>query len=300
MVKKVEDLSEFYTMAIEENDPTLEVDVEEALKEGETIYERLEILELLSEETDPLDTYVSIHAGAGGTEACDWASMLFRMYSRWAESRGFKVDVVDMLEAEGGLKSVTVEIKGEFAHGYLKGENGVHRMVRISPFDSAARRHTSFASVDVSPVIDDTIVVDIKDDDIRIDTYRAQGAGGQHVNKTDSAVRITHFPTGVVVQCQNERSQFKNKDTAFKLLRSRLYDYYKAQRDAEVQKGLDDKKAIEWGSQIRSYTFQPYTMVKDHRNKHEVTNIQGVMDGQIDSFLEEYLKSVWKSKNLQE
>jgi peptide chain release factor 2 len=254
------------------------------------------VLELLSDEADPFDAYLDIHAGAGGTEACDWASMLLRMYTRWAERRKFKVEVVDLLEAEGGVKSATLQISGEFAYGYLKAENGVHRLVRISPFDSAARRHTSFTSVSIHPVIDDTITVDIKDDDLRIDTYRAQGAGGQHVNKTDSAVRLTHLPTGIVVQCQNERSQHKNKATAMGILKSRLYEHYKLEQDKEMAKYTAGKKAIEWGSQIRSYVFQPYTMVKDHRNKHETGNVNAVMDGDIDDFMEEYLKFSWENK----
>jgi peptide chain release factor 2 len=221
--------------------------------------------------------------------------MLLRMYTRWAERRKFKVEVVDMLEAEGGIKSATLQISGQYAYGFLKSENGVHRMVRISPFDSAARRHTSFTSVAIHPVVDDTIEVDIKTDDLRIDTYRAQGAGGQHVNKTDSAVRITHLPTGIVVQCQNERSQHKNKATAMSMLKSRLYEYYKAEHDKEMAKYSADKKAIEWGSQIRSYVFQPYTMVKDHRTKHETSQVQNVMDGDIDGFIEDYLRSAWEN-----
>jgi len=233
---------------------------------------------------------MTIHSGAGGTEACDWVSMLLRMYTRWAERRGYSVDIVDILEAEGGIKSVTVQVNGPYAYGYLKAETGIHRLVRISPFDSNARRHTSFASAFCFPVLDDTIDVDIRPEDLRIDTYRAGGAGGQHVNKTDSAVRITHLPTGTVVQCQNERSQYKNKAFAMKVLRSRLYEFYKGERDKEREKMTQEKKDISWGNQIRSYTFQPYTLVKDHRTKHEVGNIQAVMDGEIDSFIEEFLK----------
>jgi peptide chain release factor 2 len=222
--------------------------------------------------------------------------MLFRMYTRWAERRGYSVDILDLLEAEGGIKSVTAQVNGAFAYGYLKAETGIHRLVRISPFDANARRHTSFASVFCFPVLDDTIEVDIKPEDLRIDTYRAGGAGGQHVNKTDSAVRITHLPTGIVVQCQNERSQYKNKAFAMKVLRSRLYEHYKSERDKDRQKLEQEKKDISWGNQIRSYTFQPYTLVKDHRTKHEAGNIQAVMDGEIDPFIEEYLKMQWLGK----
>lgn len=293
LVTKVKDLDDIYKMALEEKDESMTGDLEANLKELEGQISKMKILELLSEENDMASAFVNIHAGAGGTESCDWASMLMRMYIRWGERRKYKVDIVDILEAEGGVKSVSLEITGVMAYGYLRSEAGVHRLVRISPFDSNSRRHTSFVSVEVTPVIDDDIEVDIKDDDIRIDTYRAQGAGGQHVNKTDSAVRITHFPSGVVVQCQNERSQHKNKDLAFKMLRSRLYDYYKAKQDAEKLKNSPQKKAIEWGSQIRSYVFQPYTMVKDHRTKFEMGNVQAVMDGDIDGYMEEYLKWIW-------
>jgi peptide chain release factor 2 len=218
--------------------------------------------------------------------------MLLRMYTRWAEMHGFQVEILDLLETEGGIKSVTLEITGENAYGLLKSESGVHRLVRISPFDASRRRHTSFASVFASPVIDESIDVEIKPDDLRVDTYRAGGAGGQHVNKTDSAVRITHLPTGIVVQCQNERSQHKNKAMAMKVLRSRLYEHYRRLQEAERQKIEQEKKEIAWGSQIRSYVFQPYTLVKDHRTRHESGNIQAVMDGKIDPFIESYLVQV--------
>jgi peptide chain release factor 2 len=218
------------------------------------------------------------------------------MYTRWAEEKTSAIDTIDLIEAEGGIKSVTLEISGEFVYGYLKGETGIHRLVRISPFDSGGRRHTSFASVYASPVVDDEIEVDIKPEEIRIDTYRAQGAGGQHVNKTDSAVRITHLETGLVVQCQNERSQHKNKATAMKVLKSRLYELYKEQQEAEQEKKLADKKDISWGNQIRSYVFHPYSMVKDHRTGVETGNVQGVMDGNIDPFIEEFLKWNWEKK----
>jgi peptide chain release factor 2 len=218
------------------------------------------------------------------------------MYTRWAESKGYTLSTLDLQDAEGGIKSVTLQIDGPYAYGYLKGETGVHRLVRISPFDSSGRRHTSFASVYASPVIDDDIQVDISPDDIRIDTYRAGGAGGQHVNKTDSAVRITHLETGIVVQCQNERSQHKNKDRAMKMLKSRLYDYFLEKQEAEKQENAAEKKDIAWGSQIRSYVFQPYTMVKDARTKEETGNIQSVMDGNIDDFIEAYLKLEWDAE----
>ncbi len=296
LVREITDLEELFSLALAEKDQSLEGEVASVLGGLDHRYNELRVLELLSDEADRMDTFLEIHAGAGGTEACDWASMLLRMYTRWAERRKFKVEVVDLLEAEGGVKSVTLQITGEFAYGYLKNENGVHRLVRISPFDAAARRHTSFASVATHPVLDESIDVDIKDDDIRIDTFRAQGAGGQHVNKTDSAIRITHYPTGIVVQCQNERSQFKNKATAMSMLKSRLYEYYRAEKDKEMAKYSADKKAIEWGSQIRSYVFQPYTLVKDHRNKHETGNIQAVMDGEIDDFIEEYMRFSWENK----
>jgi peptide chain release factor 2 len=296
LVREVNDLQEFYQMAFEEKDGSVEAVILDLLTRIEKRYDELRVLELLSDEADRMDCFLEIHAGAGGTEACDWASMLTRLYTRWAERRKYKVEIVDLLEAEGGIKSATLQISGEFAYGYLKNENGVHRLVRISPFDAAARRHTSFVSVAAHPVLDETIDVDIKDDDIRIDTFRAQGAGGQHVNKTDSAIRITHFPTGIVVQCQNERSQHKNKATALSMLRSKLYEYYKAERDKENEKYSADKKAIEWGSQIRSYVFQPYTLVKDHRNKYETGNVQAVMDGEIDDFIEEFMKFSWENK----
>jgi len=297
LLQDLDDLETLNQMAMAEGDQTQESELVALVAKVEETYQRRKVLELLSDEADPFDAYLDIHAGAGGTEACDWASMLLRMYTRWAERRKFKVEVVDLLEAEGGVKSATLQISGEFAYGYLKAENGDHRLVRISPFDDAARRHTSFTSVSIHPVIDDTITVDIKDDDLRIDTYRAQGAGGQHVNKTDSAVRLTHLPTGIVVQCQNERSQHKNKATAMGILKSRLYEHYKLEQDKEMAKYTAGKKAIEWGSQIRSYVFQPYTMVKDHRNKHETGNVNAVMDGDIDDFMEEYLKFSWENKS---
>ena len=253
-------------------------------------YAQLQQREWMSGEHDAASCYLTVHAGAGGTEACDWVAMLLRMYSRWAERHRFTIDIIDLMEAEGGVKSVTAEVSGEFAFGFLRAESGIHRLVRISPFDASKRRHTTFASVAASPVIDDSIDVEVRAEDLRVDTYRSSGAGGQHVNKTDSAVRMTHLPTGIVVQCQNERSQHKNRATAMKVLRSRLYDHYLEQQRAERRDLEADKRDISWGNQIRSYVFQPYTMVKDHRTRHEAGNVQAVMDGAIDPFITEYLK----------
>lgn len=254
------------------------------------------MLELLGAKYDKASVFLTIHSGAGGTEACDWVTMLLRMYTRWAERHDYPTEIVDILEAEGGIKSVTLSITGEYAYGYLKTESGIHRLVRISPFDSNKRRHTSFASVFSSPVIEDDIDVEIRPEDIRVDTYRAAGAGGQHVNKTDSAVRITHLETGIVAQCQNERSQFKNKSMAMKVLKSRLYDHYRKEKDQEKAERESSKKDIAWGNQIRSYVFHPYNMVKDHRTKYEVGNIQAVMDGDLDPFIHEFLKFTWVGK----
>ncbi|PKL26690.1 MAG: peptide chain release factor 2 [Spirochaetae bacterium HGW-Spirochaetae-3] len=292
-------LDEIYGMAIEEAEASFEPEIRDSLSDIRTRFDKAVTLELMTGEADRTGVFLSIHAGSGGTEACDWAGMLFRMYTRWAERRGFKYEVVDMLEAEGGIKSVTVEIDGAYAYGHMRGEAGVHRLVRISPFDANARRHTSFASVSAFPVIDDTIDVTVKPDEIRIDTYRAGGAGGQKVNKTDSAVRITHLATGIVVTCQNERSQHKNKDVAMSVLKSRLYDLYRKEKDKDNEKYQGEKKEIAWGSQIRSYVFQPYTMVKDHRTKFSVGNIQGVMDGDIDPFIDSYLHFLWKGGTVQ-
>ena len=275
-----------------EEDPDLEAELCAQIDQIDAAYRPLKLKTLLDGKFDKNDMFLSIHAGAGGTEACDWANMLLRMYLRWCERHGFKSEVLDLLEDEGGIKSATVRVSGAYAFGYLKGEAGVHRLVRISPFDSQKRRHTSFTSVYASPVIDDDIEIELKPEDYRLDTYRAGGAGGQHVNKTESAIRITHLPTGIVVQCQNERSQFMNKDVAFKMLRSRLYEYYQKQREEEHQKNAIAKKDIAWGSQIRSYVFQPYTMVKDHRTGVQVGNINAVMDGDLDQFIETYLNWV--------
>ena len=297
--RSMDALDEIYDMAMEEDGGSLEPEIRASLLDIRDRFDKAVTLELMTGEADRTGAFLSIHAGSGGTEACDWAGMLLRMYTRWCERRGFKYEVVDMLEAEGGIKSVTLEIDGAYAYGHLRCETGVHRLVRISPFDANARRHTSFASVLALPVIDDSIEVIVKPDEIRIDTYRAGGAGGQEVNKTDSAVRITHYATGIVVQCQNERSQHKNKDLAMSVLKSRLYDRYRMEKDKENEKYLGDKKDIAWGSQIRSYVFQPYTMVKDHRTKFNVGNIQAVMDGDIDSFIDSYLHFLWKGGTVQ-
>ncbi len=254
--------------------------------------EDLEILGALSGPDDFSNAFFNIHPGAGGTESQDWAEMLFRMYSRYFENKGYKVDMVDYQEGEGaGVKNVTLHVQGEYAFGYLKGENGVHRLVRISPFDSNKRRHTSFASVHVEPELDDNIDIVIDEKDLRVDTYRSSGAGGQHVNKTDSAVRMIHIPSGIVVQCQNERSQIKNRGTAMKMLKAKLYELEKQKNAEEAAKKSGEKKDIAWGSQIRSYVFHPYNMIKDHRTEHETANIGPVMDGDLDSFIMAYLRS---------
>ncbi len=246
---------------------------------------------LLDEKYDVNDAILTINSGAGGTEACDWAEMLYRMYDRWANRNGFKLEVLDSLSGEeAGLKSITMNIKGAYAYGYLKGEKGVHRLVRISPFDSNGKRHTSFAAVNIVPEIEDDVTIVIKSEDINVDTYRASGAGGQHINTTDSAVRITHIPTGIVVTCQKERSQIKNRETAMKILKSRLFEVELEKREKEMEGIKGEESKIEWGSQIRSYVFQPYRLVKDHRTKAEEGNVDKVMDGNIDMFINEYLK----------
>jgi len=245
---------------------------------------------ILSQVEDRHDAIMTIHPGAGGIESQDWAQMLMRMYIRWAERRGFKVEIVDLLSGEeAGIKSVTLTINGPYAYGYLKGEAGVHRLVRISPFDANKRRHTSFAAVLVYPEISEDIDIDIKDDDLKIDTFRASGAGGQHVNKTSSAVRLTHIPSGIIVSCQNERSQHKNKATALKIIKARLYAMKKKEQDEKLDEFKGEKKDIAWGSQIRSYTLQPYQLIKDHRTGYEMGNVSAVLDGNIDNFIKEYL-----------
>lgn len=289
--REVEDMDTLYEMALEANANEYEGEIIDYINRLTERLQKLEFMELLSDENDAYNAIINIHPGAGGTEACDWGSMLYRMFTRWAERKGFEVELLDWLDGDGaGIKNVTALIKGEYAYGYLKYESGIHRLVRISPFDANARRHTSFAAVYVTPDVEDDIDIEIKPEELRIDTYRAGGAGGQHVNKTDSAVRLTHIPTGIVVQCQNERSQLKNKNTAMKILKARLYDHHKKEQESEKEKNNPEKKEIAWGSQIRSYVFQPYTMVKDHRTKVEVGNIQVVMDGNIDEFINAELK----------
>lgn len=278
---------------IEMGDNSFENDLEEKIIVLEKEIDNFKIKLLLDKKYDSNNAILTINSGAGGTEACDWAEMLYRLYDRWANKKDFKVEILDSLSGEeAGLKSITMNIKGNFAYGYLKGEKGVHRLVRISPFDSNARRHTSFAAINVMPEIEDDIEINIKTEDLKIDTYRASGAGGQHVNTTDSAVRITHLPTNTVVTCQNERSQLKNRETAMKILKSKLFEIEMEKKEKEMAnlKGVDSK--IEWGSQIRSYVFQPYKMVKDHRTKAEEGNVEKVMDGDIDLFINEYLKWV--------
>ena len=292
-----EDVETLIEMGYEEEDESIVAEVKESYEQLEKSLDDMTVSTLLSDEYDKDNAILTIHAGAGGTESCDWANMLYRMYCRYADSKGFSYEVLDFLDGdEAGYKSVTIQISGENAYGYLKSERGVHRLVRISPFNAAGKRQTSFVSCDVMPDIDDDIDIEIKDDDLKIDTYRAGGAGGQHVNKTSSAVRITHIPTGIVVQCQNERSQFQNKDRCMKMLKSQLY--VKAQQEnAEKISGIrGDVSDNGWGSQIRSYVMQPYTMVKDHRTNAEVGNIQSVLDGNIDPFVNAYLKWI-KLKN---
>ncbi|MDN3505862.1 MAG: peptide chain release factor 2 [Simkaniaceae bacterium] len=253
--------------------------------------EELEIRKMLSGELDPKNCYLSINSGAGGTEACDWAQMMARMYERWVARRGWKIETIDRVDGEvAGIKNITYKITGSFAYGYCKAEKGVHRLVRISPFDSNARRHTSFASVDVIPDIDDDIQIELRPDQIRVDTFRASGAGGQHVNTTDSAVRITHIETGIVVSCQNQRSQIQNRETAMKLLKAKLYEKECLDRESKLKEMSGEKMDIAWGSQIRNYVFQPYTLVKDTRTKYEVGNIDAVMDGELDDFINAFLK----------
>lgn len=294
LLNEYNDMEAMYELASESGDPADEEEVKNMLDAGRKKFEELNILNLLSGEVDDSSAFLTIHSGAGGTEAEDWARMLSRMYSRWAERHEYKMEVVDVLEAEGGIKSITIQIDGDYVYGHLKGEAGIHRLVRISPFDANARRHTSFASVYVFPVLDDSIEVDIRPEDLRVDTYRAGGKGGQHVNKTDSAVRFTHLPTGIVVACQSERSQIFNRQACMSMLRARLYEYYREQKEKENAKFGAEKKDISWGNQIRSYVFQPYTMVKDHRTKCESGNIQAVMDGDIDQFMDSFLLAQWK------
>jgi len=286
----IEVLAEFYEEDPDKDTET-EIIIQCDLTEGKIA--DLEFRRMLGGKEDPLNAILTIHPGAGGTESQDWAEMLMRLYLRFSERRGFKTEIMDLQNGdEAGIKSATIEISGDFVYGYLKAEAGVHRLVRISPFDANSRRHTSFASVSVLPEIDDTIEIEINPADLRIDTYRASGAGGQHVNKTDSAIRITHNPTGIVVQCQNERSQHKNKANALKILKARLYQAKLDEQKSKMKEIENNKKDISWGSQIRSYVFHPYNMVKDHRTDVETSNIQQVMDGDIDKFIEEFLVKI--------
>ena len=286
-----EDVETLLEMGYEEEDASLIQEVKEQLEHFIEEYETLRISTLLSDKYDKCDAILSLHAGAGGTESCDWANMLCRMYQRWAEKKGFKVEMIDFLDGdEAGLKSVTLEIRGSNAYGLLKSEHGVHRLVRISPFNAAGKRQTSFVSCDIMPDIEEDLDIEISNDDIRIDTYRSSGAGGQHVNKTSSAIRITHFPSGIVVQCQNERSQHMNKDKAMQMLKAKLY-LLKQQENQEKESDIrGEVKEIGWGNQIRSYVMQPYTMVKDHRTGEESGSVSNVLDGAIDPFINAYLK----------
>ena len=290
LVGKFDDINTLIEMGNEEEDEEIVAEVKELKEEFIAKYDELKIGTLLDGEYDKENAIVTLHAGEGGTEACDWVSMLFRMYTRWAEKKGFQVETLDYLEGdEAGIKSVTIQVTGENAYGYLKSEKGVHRLVRVSPFDSAGRRHTSFASCDVMPEIDDDVTIEVKPDDIRVDTYRSSGAGGQHINKTSSAIRITHFPTGIVVQCQNERSQHSNKDTAMKMLKAKLLELKIEEQMRKLAEIRGVQQEIGWGSQIRSYVFMPYTLVKDNRTGEETGNVQAVMDGNIDNFINAYL-----------
>ena len=286
-----EDMTTLVELAIAEDDETLLEEIQTGFNSLSENIENMKLETLLSGPYDKSNAIITLHAGAGGTEAQDWCQMLYRMYQMWAEARGYKVSTLDILDGdEAGLKGASILIEGLNAYGFAKCEKGIHRLVRISPFDSAGRRHTSFASVEVMPDIEDDIEININPDDLRIDTYRASGAGGQHVNKTSSAIRITHIPTGVVVACQNERSQFQNKDTAMKMLKAKLMELAEAEQKEKIEDIKGVQKEIAWGSQIRSYVFHPYNMVKDHRTNYEVGNISSVMDGNLDGFINDYLR----------
>ena len=289
-----EDINLLIEMGYEDEDPAMVKELEEEIHTFEKVFEKLKIQTLLSGEYDACNAIMTIHAGAGGTESCDWAAMLYRMYTRWADKKGFSVEVLDSLDGEeAGIKSITFQVNGENAYGYLKSEKGVHRLVRISPFNAAGKRQTSFVSCDVMPDIEEDVDVEIREEDIRIDTFRSSGAGGQHINKTSSAIRITHFPTGIVVQCQNERSQHMNKDKAMQMLKAKLYLLKQEENAAKAAGIRGEVTDIGWGNQIRSYVMQPYTMVKDHRTGVESGNVDAVMDGNIDPFINGYLK--WQS-----
>lgn len=292
LVDTQENLEMTLELLREEPDTELQEELGKELAEFQSKMEDFELQMLLSEPYDKNNAILELHPGAGGTESQDWGSMLLRMYTRWAEKRGFKVTTIDYLPGdEAGIKSVTLQISGHNAYGYLKAEKGVHRLVRISPFDSSGRRHTSFVSCDVMPEFNDEIEIDVRTEDLKVDTYRATGAGGQHINTTDSAVRITHLPTGVVVQCQSERSQIKNRDAAMKMLKSKLYQLEIEKQQAQLDEIRGEQKEIGWGSQIRSYVFHPYSMVKDHRTSAETGNVGAVMDGDLDIFITAYLRS---------
>ena len=285
------DILELIELGYEDNDPAIIPDIEEELVSFKETFENIRISTLLSGEYDKNNAILKLNAGAGGTESCDWCSMLYRMYTRWAERKGYSLEVIDYLDGdEAGIKSVTFQINGENAYGYLKSEKGVHRLVRISPFNAQGKRQTSFVSLDVMPDIEEDVDVEVKDEDMRSDTYRSSGAGGQHINKTSSAIRITHFPTGIVVTCQNERSQFQNKDKAMQMLKAKLYMLKQEENAEKLSDIRGDVKEIGWGNQIRSYVMQPYTMVKDHRTGVETGNVDGVMDGKIDPLINAYLK----------
>ena len=297
LISAKEDMETLIEMGYEEEDPDLIPEIQEMFNEFKATFEDIRIKTLLNAEYDKADAIIKLNAGAGGTEACDWCGMLYRMYTRWIERKGYQLEVLDYLDGdEAGVKSVTFEVHGENAYGYLKSEKGVHRLVRISPFNAQGKRQTSFVSCDVMPDLGDNVEVEIKDEDIRIDTYRSSGAGGQHINKTSSAIRITHFPTGIVVTCQNERSQHMNKDKAMQMLKAKLY-MLKQQENEEMLSGIRGEVTdIAWGHQIRSYVMQPYTMVKDLRTNEESGNVSAVMDGAIDPFINAYLKMLATSK----
>jgi peptide chain release factor 2 len=289
--KRTQEALEMATLVAEDPDPEIEAGLQRELEDVLSGLQRLELRNMLQGKDDQRSAILTIHPGAGGTESQDWAEMLMRMYSRWSERTGYAVEILDLLAGEeAGIKSVSLEISGDYAYGYLKAEKGVHRLVRISPFDAQARRHTSFASVFVYPVVDDTIEIDVRDEDIEMDVFRASGAGGQHVNKTSSAVRLRHLPSGIVVSCQQERSQFKNRATALKMLKAALYQRAREEQDRKKAELESSKTDIAWGNQIRSYVFQPYTMVNDHRTELKLGDVQRVMDGGLDPFIEAYLK----------